>query len=89
MPIYEKEFYRRGLAWGNHVVWTLRFDSDTGALRVLVTRSSKADWRNDELTPGKFLKSGNVRARTMFKHTLSSLIAGAGLKEVGADAHRT
>jgi hypothetical protein len=89
MAIYEKEFYRKGLPWGNHIAWTLWFDSDTGKMRVHISRTSKADWKNDDLSPGDFIKSGNVRARSRFKHTLSSLITGAGLKEVGTDAHRT
>jgi len=50
----EKEFYRRGLPWGNHYSCALVFDPQKGTFRVRERRTSKAGDEISECPPDLF-----------------------------------
>ncbi|WP_155924060.1 hypothetical protein [Mesorhizobium sp. L103C119B0] len=85
MAIYEKEFYRRRLSWGNHVSWSLRYDCEAGTLRVRTARTSKSAYIYDrDMEPSDFVKSGNWYQHRVFKREMESFFAGIGMKEISA-----
>lgn len=82
MAIYCKEFYRLRLPKGNHVAWSIRFDTESGNLLVRSARTSQsAHLYDQDMTPSEFLKSGNRKEQRVFRSELASLVAKSGLKE--------
>ena len=82
MAIYAKEFYRERLPHDNHVAWSLRFDSETGELRVHEARTSQSSYLRDKLlSPGEFLKTGNSKEQRVFKQELAKLVKSFGMEE--------
>ena len=51
---FEKEFYRRGLAWGNFYSCALVFDAKKGTFRVRERRTSKSGDEVSECPPFSF-----------------------------------
>jgi hypothetical protein len=75
VAIFEKEFFRKGLAGNNHVAWSLRFDSSTGQLAVQTARTSQRAYLYDQwYTPDQFRAKGDRMAKRVFENELRKLL---------------
>lgn len=72
----EREFYRRGLPWGNHYSCALVFNPQKGTFRVRERRTSKAGDEVSECPPSIFDDgSGTSPKYRSFRSAIRSLKA--------------